>query len=224
MDRIIDYVAIFVALMIVLPVHEFAHAYVAYKSGDPTAKLEGRLTLNPFAHFEPMGLLALLFVHFGWGKPVPINPYNFKHRKLDTVLVSLAGVISNYLLAFLVYPLFILFANYVYPLIAGVGTLGRVVWLSLYYIVELSLYFTVFNFLPFYPLDGFKLFEALDEKKGPVYRFMRKYSEYILIFFILLGIVADFVNLPQIDILGIGLNYVRNLITVPIEAFWGLIF
>ncbi len=102
---IISYVAIFLAILIVMPAHEFAHAFVAYKCGDYTPKARGRLTLNPFAHFDVLGLIMLMVARFGWAKPVPINPYNFKHYKRDYFLVSIAGVTMNLILAFFFYPI-----------------------------------------------------------------------------------------------------------------------
>ena len=95
----VAYALIFItALLISLTIHEFAHALVATKLGDPTAKFEGRLTLNPIAHLDPVGTILLLLVGFGWGKPVPINPRYFKQNS-DEVKVALAGIVSNLILA-----------------------------------------------------------------------------------------------------------------------------
>ena len=87
------------AFLIAISVHECAHGYAAYKMGDPTAKYSGRLSLNPLAHFDLIGGLCLLFFSFGWAKPVPVNPYNFKDRKKGTIIVSLAGPFSNFVVA-----------------------------------------------------------------------------------------------------------------------------
>ncbi len=88
------------AILIALTLHEIAHGYVAYRCGDPTAKMLGRLSLNPLKHLDPLGTLCMVFMGVGWAKPVPINPRNFKHFKRDEVLVSLAGVTANFLLFF----------------------------------------------------------------------------------------------------------------------------
>ena len=102
-DRILNYLSIFLALIVVLPVHEFAHAFVAVKCGDYTPKSYKRLTLNPLAHFDPVGLACFVFAGFGWAKPVPVNPYNFKNYKWGSFFVAIAGVVANYILAFLIY-------------------------------------------------------------------------------------------------------------------------
>ena len=107
-ERILNYICIFLALIVVLPIHEFAHAFIAYKSGDNTPKDQGRLTLNPLAHFDVYGLILFVIAGFGWAKPVAINPYNFKHYKRDYFFVSIGGVVANYLTAFIIYPIFLL--------------------------------------------------------------------------------------------------------------------
>ncbi len=133
------------ALLIALTIHEYAHALVAFRLGDPTAKLEGRLTLNPLAHLDPVGTLFLLLVGFGWGKPVPINPRYFS-RKSDEIKVALAGIITNLTLAIiLVIPLRILVAG-------GDNSSLLVAFLSL--AVLLNIILAVFNILPIPPLDG----------------------------------------------------------------------
>lgn len=94
-NTLLQYVAIFIAIIIVMPAHEFAHAFAAVKSGDDTPKMSGRYTLNPFAHFDVVGILMLMFAHFGWAKPVPINPYNFRDIKKGYFWTSVAGVLTN---------------------------------------------------------------------------------------------------------------------------------
>ena len=105
--------ASFLAVAIVLSLHEFSHAFVAYKCGDPTPKEYGRLTVNPLAHFDILGLVLFAFAGFGWAKPVPIDPYNFRHYKRGLAFTAVAGVLMNYLTVFLFYPLFLLVAMYV---------------------------------------------------------------------------------------------------------------
>ena len=223
-EKIVEYVSIFLALLIVLPFHEFAHAFVADKFGDHTPRLNGRLTLNPIAHFDLFGLLSLLFVHFGWGKPVPINPNNFRKRRLGCFWVSVAGILTNYLLAFLFYPILILFTRgIINGTILDLALFDDVIHLTLYYVFTLNLFLFAFNVLPLYPLDGFKLFESLNTNRGVIYRFLRNYGQYILLGLVFLGIMSDITGVYQLDILGYALNWITNYLQYPITLFWGLI-
>ena len=117
MSYVIQLAASFIAVVIVLTLHEFAHSYVAVKCGDPTPKWNGRLTLNPLRHFDLVGLLCFAFVGFGWAKPVPINPNNFKKYRLGMALTASAGVVMNYLTAFLVFPVYLAVVHYLYPIL-----------------------------------------------------------------------------------------------------------
>jgi len=218
-EKILVYLCRFIALLLVLPIHEYAHALIAVKCGDPTPKFNKRLTINPLAHFDLKGLLCFVLFGFGWARPVPINPYNFRKRKRDTILVSLAGVIANYLLAFIIYPLFLLslkipsFYYFTYSL-----------QLSLYFIFSLSLVFFIFNLIPVFPLDGFRVVDALTIKRGKVYNFLYRYGMYCLFFLFILSFVSEMTGIWQLDILGIAIEFLVDKIQVPIIAFWGLIF
>lgn len=218
-DTIIKYISILLALMLVLPLHEFAHGFAAVKSGDYTPKLYNRYTLNPLAHFDPIGLICFAIIGFGWAKPMPVNPKNFKNYKLGCFFVSIAGVLANYLLAFFVYPLLILSILYV----PTFGYYTTVLVNMLYYAFRLSLVFCVFNLIPLYPLDGFRLVDALNKRRGKVYMILRNYGIFILYAFFFLGIFADATGLYQLDILGNLINYVVSIINRPILLFWGLI-
>ena len=114
MERVIGYIASILIIIIVLPVHEFAHAFTAVKAGDPTPKAAGRYTLNPIKHFDPVGFIMLIVAHFGWAKPVPINPYNFRNIRRDYLLVAVAGVIANIIMAFFFALLLVIFRNIAY--------------------------------------------------------------------------------------------------------------
>ncbi|MBO7187588.1 MAG: site-2 protease family protein [Clostridia bacterium] len=223
--KLIEYLSVFIALMIVLPVHEFAHAFVADKYGDYTPRVNGRLTLNPIAHVDLYGLLAIVLVRFGWGKPVPVNPNNFRKYKAGCFWVSIAGVLANYLLAFLTYPLFMLVIRAIFAgIIPDVGYFDDVLLFVSLYIPSLSINFCAFNLLPLYPLDGFKIVQTFNKKRGPIYRFLRDKGQYVLLGLLLLSVIADYTGLVYLDILGTVLGYMTDVMFYPITAFWGLIF
>lgn len=218
--KLIVYLANFCAILISLPLHEFAHAYAAVKNGDSTPMAYGRYTLNPFRHFDPIGLVMMILLRFGWAKPVPINPCNFKDYKKGCVQVSLAGVAVNLILAFVFCPvMLVLFAKV--PLKDG-----DVLLYLKYFIVMLSaamFYLNVglfvFNLLPLYPLDGFNFLSAVVRKKRDVIVFLRKYSLVILLAIFALGYIGDWLSIPYLDIIGI----LRDLVARPILLLWRLI-
>ncbi|EMA6343331.1 site-2 protease family protein [Bacillus cytotoxicus] len=148
------------AIIIALSVHEFAHAYIAYKFGDDTAKRQGRLTLSPMSHLDPIGMIAVLILGFGWARPVPVNPYNFKRPRLAGILVSIAGPISNFLLAaiglIIWYGLLRIGVLTAIPF-AVADTLGQ--FFEIFIVLNVVL--LVFNLLPIPPLDGYRVMEDL---------------------------------------------------------------
>lgn len=229
-EKIISYLAIFIAILIVMPAHEFAHAFVAYKCGDETAKSQGRLTLNPFAHFDVVGLVMLIFARFGWARPVPINPYNFKHLKRDYFFVSIAGVIMNYVIAFLLYPLMILVAYWVQTTSfesSFVYLSVNLLQYTLIYSVSISLNLFVFNLIPVYPLDGFRILEVICSKNpnNKFLRFVRRYGSITLLVLIVINWLSEYVTqLGYIDLFGFLMNFCTGLIRKPISLFWQWIF
>lgn len=156
--------AFLIAILIALSVHEWAHAFAADKLGDPTARNEGRLTLNPLAHLDPLGTLMFFIVHFGWGKPVPVDPRYFKHPKRDMAIVAAAGPISNIVLALISVIVLALFNAPIPESIFGlIGTevsgspfIAIIVQLC-YESLFINLALMAFNLLPIAPLDGSKI-------------------------------------------------------------------
>lgn len=157
------------AILLALTVHEWAHALVANALGDPTAKREGRLTLNPIAHLDFLGTVMFFLVHFGWGKPVPIDPRYFKHFRRDTALVSIAGPVSNFMLAIASFFLLLLVAPQILHATSGDELLfthgvGRQLQAFLAQVLANSLFLNLalmaFNLLPIAPLDGSKILQA----------------------------------------------------------------
>ena len=224
MEDLIIIIAQFIVATVVLSFHEFAHAFAAYKCGDPTAKYAGRMTLNPMKHFDPLGILMFALAGFGWAKPVPINPYNFDNYKKGSFWTSAAGVLTNYCMAFVFYPIFILVMTYIRPLV--LGTYMEIFLFALFYgLFSMSLSFCVFNLLPLHPLDGFHIVEAVSERKGKVYRFLRDYGHYILLGLVVLHYLANrFPVLTTIDILGYVLTFAIDFFGRPITLFWTWLF
>ena len=146
----IAFILLSASLIISISIHEFAHAFVSSKLGDPTAKLLGRVTLNPLAHLDPLGTFLLLFAGFGWGKPVPFNPIYLKNPKRDAAIISFAGPASNFLLAILVSIVIRLTPQ------TGLGLFTLIHYL-LYMVAFYNLVLGFFNLIPIHPLDGFKV-------------------------------------------------------------------
>ena len=220
MDYIVKILAQFLAVMVVITFHEFAHAYAAYKCGDPTAKFSGRMTLNPLKHFDPLGSVMFAFVGFGWAKPVPINPNNFNDYKKGCLWTSAAGVIANYIMAFVFYPVFVLTVAYLLPVFAG-KYMSVFLYALTYALFAYSLSFCVFNLLPVYPLDGFRIVDAVNRKRGKVYRFLRQYGYYILLALMFISILADNISaFRYIDVLGYIMQFAVGVFGRPITLFW----
>jgi len=215
------YLARFLVLIFILPAHEFAHAYAAYKNGDKTAKNMGRLTLNPLKHFDPLGLLCFLLVGFGWAKPVPVNPYNYKNYKKGSFWVSVAGVLTNYVLAFVFYFLYALaLTNLDYG-----KKIVQFIVLVFYCGFVLDLSFFAFNLLPVYPLDGFRLVDVFAKKRGKLYNFLLKNGNKCLLALMLLSVIANAVPaLYFLDVFGYFMSFAVDILGYPITAFWNFIF
>jgi len=182
-------------ILLALVIHEFSHALVAYKLGDDTAKLNGRLTLNPLAHLDPLGTLMIFLVRFGWAKPVPVNPYNLKNPKRDMLWISAAGPMSNMILAFLSGSL--LRVVYNMGIKPEITTFGGLIMLMLVFSLQINLALAIFNILPIAPLDGSKiLYGVLPNKYSGYAVLLEKYGPMILLGLIALGYFA------KISILG----------------------
>ena len=174
------------AILIGLTVHEWAHAYAADKLGDPTAKNLGRMTLNPLAHLDPLGIIMLLFLGFGWARPVPVNPRNFKKFRRDDIIVSLAGITANCIVAFFAVLIF-----YAGILFWGLGN-NDAYYQIMMRIITINLSLMVFNLIPLHPLDGSHVAESLLFRKMPrVFLFLRDYGQYILIALLITGVLSN---------------------------------
>ena len=163
METIVSYGLAFVCAMIALTVHEYCHGYIAYKLGDPTAKSLGRLSLNPLKHLDLIGAICMVLFHFGWAKPVPINPRYFKKPKRDFALVAIAGPLINLILAFLSMGLYLLFlVMYTKGAVEGFSaTLTYTSAMFFYYFHLINLGFAIFNLIPIPPLDGSRILNVI---------------------------------------------------------------
>lgn len=229
LNTIAKYLARFLTVILVLSIHEFFHAFAAVKNGDLTPKFAGRYTLNPMKHFDPFGLVLFVLAGFGWAKPVPINPSNFRNYKKGLVWTSIAGVLANFVMAFIGYAFVLLYGLVPVPNVAEANALIVLLYQVGFYVVQFfyvfNLAFCVFNLIPLYPLDGFRLWDALDRKRGKVFQFVRSYGYYILMGLIIVHFFADRIYLLSlIDILGYLMTFAETLLGLPITLFWNFIF
>lgn len=185
-----------IALLVAITIHEFSHALLADKLGDPTPRLMGRLTLNPLAHLDPIGTIMLLLVSFGWGKPVQFDPFNLKHPTKDAAIISLAGPIANLLLATVLSLVLRLF-----PLILLNSFLIPIIYLNVI--------LAVFNLIPIHPLDGFKVVAGLLPKQ--YYSSWMELERYGIIFLIIL-LFPLFGSSPITSILSPIVSFILNLL------------
>jgi Zn-dependent protease len=186
------FVLVAICLVLSLTLHEFAHAYVSYKLGDPTAKYLGRVTLNPLKHLDPLGTILLLFVGFGWGKPVPFDPRNLRNPKRDAALISFAGPFSNLVLAVLFAGLFHITSNS-----SGVALFASV---FAFLMVNFNLVLAFFNLIPIHPLDGFKVvYGMLPNNLAIQWIQFEKYGIYFLLFLLLTRSTFTIIG-PLVDV------------------------
>lgn len=160
------------SLLIAITIHEFSHAWVADRLGDPTPRYQGRVTLNPKAHLDPVGTIALLLVGFGWGKPVEYDPYNLKNPVRDGALIALAGPASNLVLAFAL------------SFLIGLTQLTSAIGLEvMFWVIFINVMLAIFNLVPVFPLDGSKILMAIlpDKTSYEYERFMHQYGVYVLL-------------------------------------------
>jgi len=180
------------ALIVSITIHEFAHAFVTDKLGDPTARYYNRVTLDPRAHIDPYGILFLVLAGFGWGKPVPFDSINLKNPRRDAALIALAGPFSNFIMAFLL------------SLILRFSPLGIFVHTFLYLTAYYNIVLGAFNLLPFHPLDGFKvLYGVLPVDLSWQWKQTEKYGVFVLLLLVFTGslsaiispVIAFFINI-----------------------------
>ena len=194
-----------VVLLLAISAHEAAHAWMSYKFGDDTARLLGRITLNPVAHTDPIGTLLIPIVMFifgstgtnipliGWGKPTPVNPLRWRNKDLANVMVSLAGILANMLIAsiaFLILKFFIMSGPGMLP-----ESVQEPVFLFLQYLLFMNVSLAVFNLLPFPPLDGSKVLETfLPASAQPVLEILEQHGYIIMMILIYVGFTSAIIS------------------------------
>ena len=202
------------AVLIAITFHEFAHGYAAYKLGDDTAKNEGRLSLNPFDHLDPIGSLMLLFAGFGWGKPVHVNPRNYTRKismEKGEAIVSIAGPAMNLLLALLfslIYCAIYKFAN-----ISFLGSsVGKVIMLLISATISTNIGLGVFNLIPLPPLDGSKVIMPFLPFKAKQWFVNNEQIFYIIFVVIWITGIAGIIITPAINVVSTGILNLARMI------------
>jgi Zn-dependent protease len=184
-----------ISLVISITVHEFAHALVAYKLGDSTPKIQGRVTLNPASHLDLFGTIALLFLGFGWGKPVEFDIYNLKHPKRDTALIAFAGPLINIFFGCLFFFLSVISPNLV----------------VLEFVAYINFILAFFNLIPIHPLDGFNIVTGLlPYNLAYKWRDLSDYGIFLLLAFVISG-ASSYTIVPLANFTMQGLSYLTNL-------------
>jgi len=204
LDGLIQFGYLVLALVFTLTFHEAAHAFVAYYLGDPTAKLKGRLSLNPIRHLDLVGSIVFLVTRsIGWGKPVPVNPNNFKYPIRDNALTALAGPVSNFLLSFFMALIWRYFGEY----------LHQTLLLFIQMIFHVSIFLGIFNLFPFPPLDGSKILGLFLPS-----RFHLKYERFLQSgtkYFIAIILIDVFIleRLIGFSVFGFVMSYLHDIVS-----------
>lgn len=208
MDWILDKLYILPGVIIGLSFHEFAHAWTAYKLHDPTPKMQGRVTINPMAHIDWLGFVALLFCGFGWGRPVEINPSNFRNRRRDDLIVSAAGVVMNLIIA-------VVFGFVAKFMLMGLGNaingtgFAYIAWQMVMYIIMINLVLMIFNLIPVPPLDGFQIVgELFNLKSTEIYWKLYQYGTLILLALIIFNVTSMIISPCVNTLFGLITNHI----------------
>lgn len=204
MSYLINKLLVLPGILLGISIHEFSHGYAAVKMGDDTPLMQGRLTLNPLKHLDPMGFMCLLLFGFGWAKPVMINSRNFKNPRRDDAIVSIAGPLANFLTAFL-FVLLLKAADMFLPY----SQLGQIIWQVLQNTVVINLVLMIFNLIPLPPLDGHHILGSLGGAR--VWNFYYRYYDHLR-FAMLLLIVFNGVSLIISPIISFVYNMLITLV------------
>ena len=216
-ENLIEYLYIIPAALIAIMFHEIAHGLVSYWLGDPTPKRQGRLSLNPLKHLDPVGTICLILFHVGWAKPVVVNPDYYKKRKLGMALVALAGPLTNFIVAIfsmIIIGFILKFANYSLPIFIIINN-----FLLILAIINIGL--GIFNLIPIPPLDGSKILGSF--LKGQVYEQYMKYQQYGFMILALLLFLSSLAG-GGVSFISVAVDYVTNFFLKIIYIIFGLWF
>jgi Zn-dependent protease len=196
------------AMLCAIIPHEVAHGYAALKMGDPSAKIAGRLSLNPAVHIDPLGLLSFCIMGFGWAKPVPVNPFNYKNFRRGNFWVSIAGVLTNLGLAIILsFPLFFI------DKFGDMNNMGIfMLYWFLFLCVILNITLMLFNLIPVYPLDGFNMLVSFTKPNNRYMQFVQQNSMWVILVVIAIVYFTGVISILQ------------NFVLQGLSWLWGLIF
>ena len=210
-EAVIHFLITIFVFMISLSIHEFAHAFSAYKMGDSSAKDAGRMTLNPFKHLNFTGFLFFMVLGVGWANPVPINPLNFKRYKRGTRWVSISGILANFLLGLL--------ASVICAILIGTVGFGlaamEYVYSILFYFMMVNSFLALFNLLPLPPLDGYNFMASFMKPDNKFLKFVERRGMQILLGVLVVSLLIDL--LLGIDILSLYLSLLYDYLFLPIS-------
>ena len=197
MDWLMSKLIVLPAILIGLSFHEFAHAFAAVRLGDQTPKLQGRVTVNPAAHLDLFGFLALFFIGFGWGKPVEVNPWNFKKMRRDSLIVDLAGVTINLILAVIFAGVLKLLHTYQLDFLSSY--MGNVVVEMIFDIVYINIVLMVFTLIPVPPLDGFGIVTEIFDLRKKEWYYQIYNNGFMILLLLMIFNVTDKIMIPAVN-------------------------
>ena len=204
------------AVIVAISLHEFAHGYMSCKLGDPTPKLDGRLTLNPFRHLDVWGTLCLLIFHVGWAKPIRVNTRNYKNPKRDMILVALSGPVMNFIVAFLSLVL-----HGILYKIQAFGFMNEYLYVFSYYSAVLNMGLGLFNLIPIPPLDGATVLREIWPAAGTFYFRIRRYSIFLLALLLGTGVLTIPLNTLSQTCINSMWTFVRLILRIGIYTGTG---